>query len=138
MKTSELRIGNYVECNGINVIITELLSPRPRKPDYFNNVPVVELFYGGLTNALLSEINPIPLTEEILLKCGFEINGKYYRSKYIQDSIKLIYDFNQRVLYFKYKGEFSPMIQIPRTIESLHELQNLYHALTGEELEVHL
>lgn len=92
--------------------------------------------YGSFTPN--GNYEPIPLTEEILLKCGFEVNGKYYHSKYIQDSIKLIYDFDQRILYFKYNGEFSPMIQIPKTIEYLHELQNIIHALTGQELKIEL
>ena len=92
--------------------------------------------YGSFTPN--GNYEPIPLTEEILLKLGFEFNKKYYHSKYIKYLIKLIYDFDQRILYFKYKGEFSPMIQIPKTIEYLHELQNLYHALTGQELKIEL
>ena len=125
MTATELRLGNLaLNSSNESVIVLEISKTLVKTtPDDLH---------------LISELKPIPLTEEMLLKCGFEINGKYYRSKYIQDSFKLIYDFNQRVLYFKYKGEFRPMIQIPRAIESLHELQNLYYALTGEELEVHL
>jgi len=122
----ELRAGNWVD--------TVYNTPYIKIAEIKNHV-VCGTNCKGIS---FPSLKPIPLTEEILLKCGFQINGKYYRSKYIQDSIKLIYDFNQRILYFKYKGEFSPMIQIPRAIESLHELQNLYHDLTGEELEVHL
>lgn len=125
MTATELRLGNLaLNSSNESVIVLEISKTLVKTtPDDLH---------------LISELKPIPLTEEILLKCGFEINGKYYRSKYIQDSIKLIYDFNQRVLYFKYKGEFSPMIQIPRAIESLHELQNIHYALTGKELEVYL
>src|SRR5690606_29504959 len=77
MNIVDLKIGNYVEYNGMNVIITELLTPKPRKPESFNNVPVVEVLCGGLIDCPLSEINPIPITEEILLRFGFEKDGDF-------------------------------------------------------------
>ena len=67
-------------------------------------------------------IHPIPLTEEILLKCGFKIrkDGKLYH-----DTLSL------------YEADFIFNIK-SGIIKNLHQLQNLYFALTGQELEVNL
>lgn len=70
---------------------------------------------------------PIPLTEEILLKAGFE------------QQTSVIFSLKHYMLYvgvnfadFYYHGN---MIKV---IHSVHELQNLIFALTGEELEINL
>lgn len=129
MKNTDLRIGNLVSLSGsltlkVYEIHEDCFYAKDSKGSSFKNT--------------WADLKPIPLTEEMLLKCGFEFNKKYYHSKYINDSIKLIYDFDQKILYFKYKGEFIPMIQIPKNIEYLHELQNVIHALTGQELKIEL
>lgn len=72
------------------------------------------------------DISPIPLTEEILLKCGLE----YQRPDFIKGSFA-IRDFDGGYIYLN--GLDGGLIY-----EYLHQLQNLYFALTGEELEVKL
>lgn len=125
MKNTDLRIGNWVSLYG-----------KFEKVESIGTYGVS--FDTGFAKYTLPNLKPIPLKEEMLLKCGFEFNKKYYHSKYIKDLIKLIYDLDQKILYFKYKGEFIPMIQIPKNIEYLHELQNVIHALTGQELKIEL
>lgn len=74
-------------------------------------------------------VAPIPLTEEWLTKLGFE--RKQYPGNYYY--------------WLQYRGieftAFSPFNQVETdnleaTIEYVHQLQNLYFALTGEELEI--
>lgn len=70
---------------------------------------------------------PIPLTEEILLKCGFEIDdvlapcmhvAKEWDLEWFIDGVYLD-GSNTKAVY-------------------LHQLQNLYFALKGEELNITL
>ena len=80
-------------------------------------------------NGVLSSFNyePIPLTEEWLLKFGFETKG-INRPKWTKWKVDLIEDE---------KGIFSfDESRIYIDIEFVHQLQNLYFALTGEELEL--
>lgn len=72
---------------------------------------------------------PIELTEEILLKCGFEfshITGdeRVFSNKKIN---LLINTYDNNII------KFNVFI-----IKHLHQLQNLYFALTGTELEIEL
>ena len=72
---------------------------------------------------------PIPLTEEVLLKCGFEkkkwdnIFSIYSEAK--NCFIEIEYDIYANVCVIK---------DVEFNIKHLHALQNLIHALTGEEL----
>ena len=69
------------------------------------------------------ELEPIPLTEEILLKCGFEESQYHF----------CIGDFIIR------KPDFVLCdIGIKVNPINLHQLQNLYFALTGKELKIKL
>jgi hypothetical protein len=81
----------------------------------------------------LKFIEPIPLTEEWLLKFGFEIDD----SEWFKDDDEIVYqktykDYsicvsNKGVVY---NGVYS------QKIKHVHSLQNLYFALTGEELTI--
>lgn len=68
-------------------------------------------------------VKPIQLTEEKLLKCGFEniVDGNFWDKNICihvsKDGLYILTE--QRRVYVKY----------------LHQLQNLYFALTGEELD---
>lgn len=112
LKESDLRIGNWVLHNG----------------DYRK---LTEIEFKILLQFSVDELTPIPLTEEILLKCGvyYDIDSDTF--KISNCSLQLdIFDFEEYdcVVF----GE--SLIQI----KYLHQLQNLYHALTGQELEIEL
>ena len=81
---------------------------------------------------------PIPLTEDILLKCGFK---RVPKNLYV-DNLK---DLRTAVTYLKGSiiwNESTRIVWVGNialdNIKYLHELQNLYFAITGEELEVKL
>lgn len=77
---------------------------------------------------LLQGVNPIPLTPKILEKCGFvwhkeqkDVQGKAVPGEWFHEA------------YAEYPGLF----YLPQHgLKHLHQLQNLYFAITGEELEI--
>jgi len=111
MEAKDLRIGNYVSVDECSTwAITEL------------DIVAVCTFKGSH--------KPIPLTEEWLVKFGF---FEKYKSCFNRWNIKgfSLNDNEDRngdlqgVFIYDYKLEVS----------YVHQLQNLYFALTGEELE---
>lgn len=114
MKANELRIGNYVNSNPFNGIIT-----------VFHNDKCVVKHKSGIVKCLIDDLQPIQLTEEWLLKCGFYLVDKNF---FIHDSLSLGIR--------KSNGFY--MNHVTKEIKYLHQLQNLYFALTGEELKIEL
>lgn len=110
IKASELRIGNWVLAGG---------EPFEVNPD------VIAVIYneGGRV-----EYNPIILTHELVIKAGF---WRYGAGSFAKNKIWIVYASGT---YFFEVGD----ITIGRGIMYLHQLQNLYYALTGEELEINL
>ncbi len=118
----ELRVGNWIMVAG-----TGELHPIPAK---VSDISV--LFY----NPELA--GKIPLTYEILEKCGFsKTNGFIWNVE--NDRIADIYD----------KGDFRIHAEVSRGVfyttqpksidyKYVHQLQNLYFILTGTELEIKL
>lgn len=113
MKANELRIGNLV----YGVITHRVI--KSINEDYYTDT------YNNST--LIRDAKPIPLTEEWLVKFGWELtplNASFKR--YNRKSgfmIIEVYDDNKfwaEYIYVKY----------------VHQLQNLYFALTGEELTI--
>lgn len=76
---------------------------------------------------------PIPLTEEWLRKAGF-FKGKddYFGTEPIFTQVICIYSHGENVFsLYRYNDAHV-------YVEYVHQLQNLYHALTGEELNFDL
>jgi hypothetical protein len=80
------------------------------------------------------ELEPIPLTAELLEKCGFEKDGIYPDGK--------SFVFNGKYYltgtWFKVHTSCGTFKVLNENIEYLHQLQNLIFALTGKELEIKL
>lgn len=75
--------------------------------------------------------DPTPLTEEWLLKAGFEFKGK----RISKDWFYLWNDDNKIVFAL---AEMQDETGTYLEIKYVHQLQNLYFALTGKELEFKL
>jgi len=118
MEAKELRAGNYVQYEDDGSIF---------------KVTSIERYGLGVENEIESvlfivydKFEPIPITKEWMLKFGF----KYSDDKYTHSL------FNKK--WNKYfKVEFCGnglFISFSARIKYIHQLQNLYFALTGEEL----
>lgn len=86
----------------------------------------------GECTLFLEDADPIPLTEEILLKCGFEridIFAEYRKGNIILGLV--IGDENQYQLMIN--GFCTSVI-----LNYLHELQNVYKIFEKQELEIKL
>lgn len=108
MEAKELRIGNYVNHNGFGPV----------------SVDAVDIIH---CQSFMTAYNPIPLTEEWLLKLGF------IKSKLSSNCLKITngykFDFaGGEVLYLD-------SIRLEH-IKYIHQLQNLHFALGGEELTI--
>ncbi len=136
MKITELRVGDFIGMNlkefpqnlftvlevgetmkVVNFITTpDNTNLKRRESEYFD----------------IADFEPIPLTEEWLVKLGFE---ETYKSQHTQrfdliSNTKFGYNKNLKtdIYYIRWIGE--DFIHI----KYVHQLQNLYFALTGEEL----
>ena len=118
---SELRLGNYVNSK------REGLSVVSEIRKYDNRVGITPLTFKNYVFHD-SVFHPIPLTPEILEKCGFKksLNGYCYGM--------ITRDGKNRFSIFA-DGAFKLGTQdLSVNIHHLHQIQNLYFALTGEEL----
>lgn len=142
MEAKELRIGNLVtdefydsfkivievksiNNEGINLIV-ENDGEYPEMASYW-----IEPEYT------FDKLRPIPLTEEWLLKFGFEkdsvndynlcvtIHGNIFLTAF-SDDYKTVYLYQNYEMATDYAAK----------VKYVHQLQNLYFALTGEELTI--
>ena len=109
MKASELRIGNWYDHNGT----TEQISAW-----VINEVWEYERVW----------CKPIPLTREWLLKFGLKYSY-IDKNRFFMLGVD-IYIFNANTIIFNPSSTFLCV-----KLEYVHQLQNLYFALTGEELK---
>jgi hypothetical protein len=148
---NELRIGNLVTWN------PQLISPKntlpPIQVEVFSILPDrIQFVYPNIENRvepfeddvaqtgsrykLLAELEPIDLSAQILLAVGFEEKTGIFTTSH----------FEKSDLQLKYNGEHFERLSTsalhttvsPLPVRYFHQLQNLYFAFTGEELEIKL
>lgn len=113
LQATELRIGNWYQYAGyIGITYSQVKAIK------YNQFGLLSDFDG--TNFEICK--PIQLTEEWLLKFGF-LNR-------MKNGICIGECIGYYVNFYDAKGEFVRTLKI----EYVHTLQNLYFALTGEEL----
>lgn len=125
MKASELRIGNKVL---YKKEIVEIASVSGIKYSFGNQDITICLSDSSLLSVDISQLSPIPLTPELLEKCGLVYDGEYFAIKNSYFELTPTEDgkFQLTINSAEYETKL--------IVEYLHQLQNLYFALTGEEL----
>lgn len=145
IKANEIRVGNYVEYSTISDDYTKVL-----RKIYVNDlIRIYECDYYFI-------YNPIPLTEEIFLKCGFNklkddnwgdfidmwVDKVDFVCVLIKDNVFIGKDSKTNIYYFLVtrtgNGEYMYFEAISAPMEYLHTLQNYYVTFKGEELEINL
>lgn len=132
IQANELRLNNYLHLDGAIYQINEI----------YNRLQCVELKRKNQSNPNLNEyeecdldcenLEPIELTEKIILSCGFKerksIFGYWIYEIEFQNTVFSVEEVDLGLCYF-YVGN----THVSQT-RYVHELQNLYFAITGEEL----
>ncbi len=120
MKASELRIGNWVNLyDDYNSQVTGLTNT---KKVWCVSDPTDEECAWST-----DKIKPIPLTEEWLLNFGFEIEeGDFMTLNYKGVFLSSTTPFKEVVCESYHES----------TIQHVHQLQNFYYAITGEEITI--
>lgn len=133
MKATDLRIGNLVNEYGIPTIINSRMLQGIESANELNKI-IIDLSY-------------IPLTEEWLLKFGFE-KYEWNDSFFIKTKFgHLMIQFYKKEIHLFFTNigsdsqgikmdgrKFLGNVKSTQNIHYVHQLQNLYFALTGEEL----
>lgn len=148
---TDLRVGNHV-LYGDKICTVQSIMWGDVLELHILDIPGVQ--EEGAAEPLIDRVHPIPLTEEILLDFGFEsVEGdseRYNPEDKFKDNFEYRLDVGifYRDLICKPALGWYVFIQDSDMIEKgnlkskniyfLHELQNLYFAITGKELEVKL
>lgn len=119
MKANELRIGNLVFLSW---------EKEPEYKGYRRYEFSFDLIHS------VKHLHPIPLTEEWLLKFGFQARYTIgHSAQYYINENPVTHDWMLSILWLE--GDDCPFYKNGHhKIKYVHQLQNLYFALTGEEL----
>ena len=134
LKCTDLRIGNWVKVND------PIFGVNTYKVATIRDNGIITL--SDNISCLVGNIEPIELTEEVLVKIGFgkrndcyTLSNKYIFFVYYKDSFK-----QELLASVKRKGKcyYNTNELKNYDIKYLHQLQNAYFLLTNEELEIKL
>lgn len=129
IKTNELRLGNIVSVNkGFEMYVSAIFKDTVYL-DFEGN-------QGDVWEEKEEDVFLVPLTQEHLLNFGFEAKSHYdnfiLNSFEVSSTVRVI-STNKRSCFYLSLTEDS-IFNIK--IDTVHQLQNLYFALTNEELTI--
>jgi hypothetical protein len=130
MTYKDLRFGNWVKGHltgiylQVNWLVMKHMEDGNIQSVYTPDIPVYE---------------PIPLTPETLVKAGFKRDKQGHYRRYLQKGRFFVL----RGTKYDYKSDshidcLKVMYYDDMNVKHVHQIQNLYFALTGEELEISL
>lgn len=130
----ELRLGNLVKTNKGILIQANGIRHDWEAMDYI----IIDKNDIGYS---IDELSPIHITPEWLERLGFETVANYYDLDFNGGGLRFLSDLDECRLFTG--SEYSLTVamdydtcEIPNAPKYIHQLQNLYHALTGQELTV--
>ena len=128
LKVKDLRVGNYIY-SSLTKSVVEV------------STKVLRLMESEIRVKGETTYKGIPITEDLLLKCGFS-RGLYIDNLFFTKLDVVNGDYSEIIIDMS-DGNVEVHLDINNfSIEveckHLHQLQNLYHSVTGKELEVKL
>lgn len=141
----ELRIGNKFQMIGSTMVNTVFdISDNTRHGQLNQNVGYSHLITveenGNQYKPI--EMDGVPLTEDWLLKFGFEkhkslITDSYTKSYFVEKQLSITIQPGNQYAYIR---DFDALVVVRNSDYHgpfyVHQLQNLYFCLTGEELTI--
>lgn len=127
----ELRLGNWVNQAHATIKIVAIAS----------SYCICEDDNGHKSRCTYPNVDPIPITPEILEKCGFTLYRNTYGYYITSGSYAIEFPcFDNKVMQCNVtlieSGFSTGGFEVP--IQYVHQLQNLIQILTGKELEINL
>jgi hypothetical protein len=129
MNAKDFRIGNIVQSDGKILIIDRIVSGNIDKVQagavgfYLNNCEPEDIF--------------VALTPEWLERLGWRYyNGKNDGDMTMDTNVKIDIDFIDGVIMIKSHYEGHSHYRAMPWVKNVHQLQNMFFALSGEELEI--
>lgn len=130
MKATELRIGDYFEWFASEVVRITFIAESYVNAEDSRGVEQIQV--------RLTDLRPVPLTEEILEKNGWEESDEVWTIPYLFGQIAVEFfqwDTEKVAMVSVVSGSMSSDTNTLRQIRYVHELQHLVWAL-GVEKEV--
>lgn len=113
IKATDVRVGNWIL-------------------DHANKPQLVTGIQGW--HVMDNAASGISLTPEILEKCGFTLFESIFDELFMNDKLGIRFKPVENIVEVSYRFETVEYPTYLRDLEFLHQLQNLYYALTGKEL----
>jgi hypothetical protein len=126
LSAKELRIGNYYYYT-----CEDFLDER-KKWDEVCQIDAQDLVWLE-SNPNDEDFKPIPLTEQWLKDFGFE---KELDNSMVKGDIAIFLDRRFKTNLFLRDNQENKWFSFNSKVEYVHQIQNLYFALTGEELTI--
>ena len=121
IQATELRIGNLTDAGKV----VEILEDK-----FYVNDGESSLSSGWY------DIKPEPLTEEWLKRFGFTMKDNGFNKDKPLYSTLPVYSIGEHGFWVYYDIKYNSVKGATIDYLYVHQLQNLYHALTGEELTI--
>lgn len=125
-KVEEIRIGSIVTHDDYSQEIFIVKSIQKYEDTY-----VIDTIGGknGTWSNVLDLINPVIVDEYLLLKFGFSKSKRIGSSLYVKSELAIDLDYKCCYIHGKMCYYHTEWLQV-------HQLQNLYFALTGDNLQL--
>ena len=126
LSATELRIGNFISINFGNRDDGKIIT--------VDGVSDCEIFNEETGYSLCNEFNPIMITEQWLLDFGFNQNIETQWYIHFDNMCLTLYEDLPQYIVEIHDMEMNDSSIFLMSIQYVHQLQNLFFALTQEEL----